>query len=73
MSAAQIAQWIYEYRCAVPLPLGIWYLRRTRIDRTIATVIRGEVRDRWLRAKNVPEQTRQELAVAAVRRDLESK
>jgi hypothetical protein len=72
VSAAQIAQWIHEYWWTASLPPGIWGLQRTRTIRTIATVIRGEVRDRWLRAKNVPEQTRQELAVDAVKRDLES-
>ena len=42
-------------------------------QRTLATVIRGEVRDRWLRAKGVPASERRKLAVDAVRRDLESK
>lgn len=72
MSSTQIVQWIYEYVWLAPAPPAVWYLLRTRTARTIATVVRGEVRDRWLRAKGVPEVTRQALAVDTVRRDLES-
>lgn len=68
----QVAHWIYEYLWLAPVPPAIWYLQRTRTVRTVATVIRGEIRDRWLRTKGVPEATRHELAVDAVRRDLES-
>jgi hypothetical protein len=73
VSATQVAQALIDHVWLAPVPPVVWHLQRTRTARTIATVIRGEVRDRWLRAKNVPEQTRQELAVDAVRRDLESK
>jgi hypothetical protein len=69
VSAAQIAQWIYDNWWAAPLPPGIWFLQRTRIARTI---VRGEVRDRWLRAKGVPAADRRKLAVDALRLDLES-
>jgi hypothetical protein len=72
MSVVQVAQWLLTHLWLAPLPPGFWYLRRTRIVRAAVTVVSGEIRDRWLRAKNVPEQTRQEIAVDAVRRDLES-
>lgn len=67
------AQWLIEHVWLAPVPPGIWFLQRTRTARTIASVIRGEVRDRWLQSKGVPEVTRHELAVDAVRRDLEAK
>jgi hypothetical protein len=69
---AQVAQWIYEHVWLAPVPPTIWYLRRTRIVRAVGTVISGEIRDRWLRAKGVPEATRHQLAVDAVRQDLNS-
>jgi hypothetical protein len=67
MPTAQVAQWIYEHVWLAPLPPTVWYLRRTRIARTVVTVVSGEIHDRWLRAKGVPEATRHELAVEAVR------
>jgi hypothetical protein len=70
--AAQIALAIWDYVWLAPLPPALWYLRRTHIDRTIVTVIRGEVRDRWLRSKGVPADERRKLAVDTVRRDLDS-
>ena len=69
---AQVVQWIYEHVWLAPLPPTIWYLRRTRIVRAVVTVVSGEIRDRWLRAKGVPEETRRQLAVDAVRHDLNS-
>lgn len=72
MSTAQVVQWVCEHLWLTPLPPALWYLQRTRTARTVATVIRGEVRDRWLQAKGVPEATRHELAIDAARRDLES-
>jgi hypothetical protein len=68
----QVVQALVEHAWLAPLPPGIWFLQRTRTARTVATVIRGEVRDRWLRAKGVPAAERRKLAVDAVRRDLES-
>lgn len=68
--AAQIALAIWDYAWLAPVPPAIWFVVKARTARTVATVIRGEVRDRWLRAKGVPEVTRQELAVDAVKRDL---
>ena len=67
-----LAQWLFEHVWLAPVPPGIWYLQRTRTLRTVATVVRGEVRDRWLRTKGVPASERRKLAVDAVRRDLES-
>jgi len=64
---------VIEHLWLAPLPPAVWYLQRTRPARTAATLICGEIRDRWLRAKGVPEEKRQELAVDTVRRDLESK
>lgn len=72
MSTALVAQWIYEHLWLTPLPPAIWYLQWTRVARTVIAVVRGEVRDQWLRAKGVPEATRRELAVDTVRRDIES-
>lgn len=68
----QVAQALVEYVWLAPLPPAVWLVLRTRTAHTVATVVRGEIRDRWLRAKGVPEVTRQELAVDTVRRDLES-
>jgi hypothetical protein len=72
VSAAQLAQWLIEHLWLAPLPPAFWYLRRTRIARTAVTVVSGEIRDRWLRAKGVPAGERRKLAFDAVRRDLES-
>lgn len=69
---AQVAQWIYE---CVGLALSsstIWCIKRTRIARAVVTVVRGEIHDRWLRAKGVPDATRHKLAADAVRQDLNS-
>lgn len=68
MTEIALAIWSY----VTPLPAAIWFLQRTRTARTVAAVIRGEIRDRWLRAKGVPEVTRDELAVDTMRRGLES-
>lgn len=72
MWVQQVAQTLIEHVWLAPLPPALWYLRRTRIARAAVTVISGEIRDRWLRAKGVPEATRHELAVDAAKRDLES-
>jgi len=66
--ATQVVQWFAEHPWLAPVPV-IWFLLRTRTARTVATAIRGEIRDRWLRAKTVPEDTRQELAIDTMRRD----
>jgi hypothetical protein len=71
LSPTEVAQWLIEHPWLASVPTGIWYL--PRIARTVASVIRGEIRDRWLRAKGVPASERRKLAVDAVRRDLESK
>jgi hypothetical protein len=63
---------LIEHVWLAPLGPLLWCLQRTRIVRTLTSVIRGEVRDRWLLAKGVPEATRHELAVATMRGDLES-
>lgn len=68
----QLTQAILDHVWLAPVPPAVWYLWRARIARTVVTVIRGEVRDRWLRSKGVPEATRHELAIDAVKRDLES-
>lgn len=72
MSTTWVMQWLYEHLWLAPLPPALWYLQRTRTAHTVATVIRGEIRDRWLRSKGVPEAERRKLAVDTVRRDLES-
>ena len=72
MSTAQVLQWLIEHVWLAPVPPAAWLVLRTRTARTITTVIRGEIRDRWLRAKGVPARERRKLAVDAVRQDLES-
>jgi hypothetical protein len=72
LTTTEFVQAIIEHVWFAPVPPAIWYLQRTRTLRTVATVVRGEVRDRWLRAKGVPAGERRKLAVDAVRRDLES-
>jgi hypothetical protein len=68
----QVVQALIEHVWLAPLPPALWYLRRTRVARAAVTVVSGEIRDRWLRAKGVPATERRKLAVDAVRRDLES-
>jgi hypothetical protein len=72
VSPTEIVQALIEHAWLAPLPPVLWYVRRTRIARTAVTVVSGEIRDRWLRAKGVPPDERRKLAVDAVRRDLES-
>ncbi|MGA9694056.1 MAG: hypothetical protein WBR33_21945 [Pseudonocardiaceae bacterium] len=70
----QAAQTVIEYVAGIAaLPATTWCALRTRTGRTITTVIRAEIRDLWLRAKEVPVEKRQELAVNAMRQDLDSK
>lgn len=38
-------QWLIEHVWLAPVPPAVWFLQRTRTARTIATVIRGEIRD----------------------------
>ncbi len=68
----QVVQALIEHLWLAPLPPALWYVRRTRIARAAVTVVSGEIRDRWLRAKGVPATERRKLAVDTVRRDLES-
>ncbi|MCW2502436.1 MAG: hypothetical protein JWO79_720 [Actinomycetia bacterium] len=68
----QVVQALIEHAWLAPLPPVVWYLQRTRTARAFATVIRGEIRDRWLRAEGAPEETCHELAGDTVRRDLQS-
>jgi hypothetical protein len=72
MSTAQLALTIVEHVWIGATPAATWWALRTPTGRTITTVIRAEIRDLWLRAKGVPEKTRHELAVKAMKRDLES-
>lgn len=67
-----VVQWIYEHLWWTSVPPAVWWMLRTPTARTITTVMRGEIRDRWLRAKGVPEDIRQQLAVDAVKQDLKS-
>ena len=72
MSTALVAQWVYEHVWLAPLPPVIWFVVRTRTARTVVTIARAEVRDRYLRAKGVPVGKRRELIVDVVERDAKS-
>ena len=52
---------------------ALWWALRSRLAHTTSSIACGELRDQWLRFKDVPEETRHELAVEAMRQDLESR
>ncbi len=74
MSAVEFAQLalVIKYGwLALFLPV-VWFLLRTRIARTIGTIIRVSAWDRLLSRKGVPVRTRHKLIADAAKRDLES-
>lgn len=74
MSAVEFAQLalVIKYGWLALFPPVVWFLLRTRIARTIATIIRVTAWDWLLSRKNVPVGTRRKLFADAAQRDLES-
>lgn len=74
MPAVEFAQLalVIKYGWLALFPPIVWFLLRTRIARTIATIIRVSAWDRLLRRKGVPVRTRRKLIADAAKRDLES-
>lgn len=74
MSAAEFAQLVLaiKYGLVALSPPIVWYLLRTRIARTFATIVRVVAWDWLLRRRGVSADTRRKLIVDAANRDLES-
>lgn len=63
---------VVQYGWVALLPPVVWFLARTRIIRTAATIIRVTAWDCLLRRRGVPISTRRKLIAEAAQRDLES-